>query len=157
MNGITDTCMKKPWVLSYPLSAQKLRWSDWTDAQADLSLCWAHRWFCLFCRAQAQIVLIQSSAVSRLATWRPWPLSRYSVFRHSGKVQFLKGYPYRIPGPTTLQHPQPTQKRFMPRYSHVIQIRMTFPRVQYKIPYFQNLPSKAKYSPGSWDIFPIEY
>ena len=29
--------MKKPWVLGYPL-----------DAQADLSLCWAHRSFCFF-------------------------------------------------------------------------------------------------------------
>ena len=28
-------------------------WSDWADAQADLSLCWAHRsfcWFCLICK-----------------------------------------------------------------------------------------------------------
>ena len=34
--------MKKAWVLSYPLSAQRRLWSDWTDAQADLSLRWAH-------------------------------------------------------------------------------------------------------------------
>ena len=34
--------MKKPWVLSYPLSAQQRHWSDLADAQADLSLCWAH-------------------------------------------------------------------------------------------------------------------
>ena len=34
--------MKKAWVLSYPLNAQHRLWSDWTDAQADLSLCWAH-------------------------------------------------------------------------------------------------------------------
>ena len=26
--------MKKAWVLSYPLSAQRRLWSDWTDAQA---------------------------------------------------------------------------------------------------------------------------
>ena len=30
--------MKKPWVLSYPLSAQRRLWSDWADAQADLSI-----------------------------------------------------------------------------------------------------------------------
>ena len=30
---------KKPWALSYPLSAQ---WSDWAD---DLSLCWVHSHF----------------------------------------------------------------------------------------------------------------
>ena len=34
--------MKKAWVLSYPLSAQWRLWSDWADAQADLSLHWAH-------------------------------------------------------------------------------------------------------------------
>ena len=37
--------MKKAWVLSYPLSAQRRRWSDWADAQAALSLCWAHTHF----------------------------------------------------------------------------------------------------------------
>ena len=31
-------CMKKPWVLSYPLRTQRRLWSDWADAQADLSL-----------------------------------------------------------------------------------------------------------------------
>ena len=35
-------CMKKAWVLSYPLSIQQKLWSDWTDAQADLSLRWVH-------------------------------------------------------------------------------------------------------------------
>ena len=38
-------CMKKPWILSYPLSAQQRLWSDWADAQADLSLRWAHSHF----------------------------------------------------------------------------------------------------------------
>ena len=37
--------MKKAWVLSYPLSAQGRLWSDWVDAQADLSLRWAHSHF----------------------------------------------------------------------------------------------------------------
>ena len=31
-------CTKKAWVLSYPLNAQQRLWSDWADAQADLSL-----------------------------------------------------------------------------------------------------------------------
>ena len=34
--------MKKDWVFSYPLSAQRRLWSDWADAQADLNLRWAH-------------------------------------------------------------------------------------------------------------------
>ena len=37
--------MKKAWVLSYPLSAQRRFWSDWADAQANLSLRWAHSHF----------------------------------------------------------------------------------------------------------------
>ena len=37
--------MKKAWVLSYPMSAQRRLRSDWVDAQADLSLRWAHRHF----------------------------------------------------------------------------------------------------------------
>ena len=34
--------MKKAWIFSYPLSAQRRLLSDWVDAQADLSLRWAH-------------------------------------------------------------------------------------------------------------------
>ena len=34
--------MKKHWTLSYPLSAQGRLWSDLADAQANLSLRWAH-------------------------------------------------------------------------------------------------------------------
>ena len=37
--------IKKHWVLSHPLSAQQRLWSDWADAQADLSLRWAHSHF----------------------------------------------------------------------------------------------------------------
>ena len=37
--------MKKAWVLIYPLSAKRRLWSDWADAQADLSLRWAHSHF----------------------------------------------------------------------------------------------------------------
>ena len=39
---------KKASVLSYPLSAQQRLWSDWADAQANLSLRCAHRSFCWF-------------------------------------------------------------------------------------------------------------
>ena len=44
--------MKKAWVLSYPLSAQRRFWSDWADAQADLSLRWAHTHFVGFVVSQ---------------------------------------------------------------------------------------------------------
>ena len=36
----------------YSCAQQRLR-SDWVDAHADLSLCWAHRSFCWFCHAAA--------------------------------------------------------------------------------------------------------
>ena len=52
--------MKKAWVLSYPLGAQRrLRsaWADWADAKADLSLRCAHMSFCRFCHALAQLSL----------------------------------------------------------------------------------------------------
>ena len=49
--------MKKHWILIYPLSAQQRLWSDWVNAQADLSLRWAHRSFCWFCHAAAQILV----------------------------------------------------------------------------------------------------
>ena len=44
--------LKKPWVLSYPLSAQRRHWSDWADAQVDLSLRWAHSHFVGFVMRQ---------------------------------------------------------------------------------------------------------
>ena len=46
--------MKKAWDLSYPLSALRSLCSDWADAEADLSLRWAHMPFCWFCHAAAR-------------------------------------------------------------------------------------------------------
>ena len=51
--------MEKPWVLSYLLSAQRRLWSDWVDAQADLSLRWAHMSFCWFCRVAAHLIPVR--------------------------------------------------------------------------------------------------
>ena len=50
-------CLKKAWVLNYPLSVQQRLWSDLVDAQADLSLPWAHMPFCWFCHALAHVIL----------------------------------------------------------------------------------------------------
>ena len=44
--------MKKAWGLSYPLSPQQRFWSDWADAQAYLSLRWAHTHFVGFVTRQ---------------------------------------------------------------------------------------------------------
>ena len=51
--GVFAVHMKKVWVPSYPLSAQRRLWSDWADAQADLSLRWAHVPLCWFCHEAA--------------------------------------------------------------------------------------------------------
>ena len=47
--------LEKARVLSYPLSAQQRFWSDWVDAQADLSLRYAHMPFCWFCHDAAHM------------------------------------------------------------------------------------------------------
>ena len=54
-SNIFTVRMKKAWVLSYPLSAQWRLWSDWTDAQADLSLRWAHSHFVGFVMSQLNL------------------------------------------------------------------------------------------------------
>ena len=51
--------MKNAWIHSYPLSAQQRLWSDWVDAEADLSLRWLQRSFCWFCDAAAQMCLLK--------------------------------------------------------------------------------------------------
>ena len=49
---------------SHPLRAQRRLWSDWMDAQSDMSLRWVHISFCLFCHASAQMVLMNSAIFS---------------------------------------------------------------------------------------------
>ena len=48
--------VKKAWVLGYPLRTQQRLWSDWADAEADLSLRWVNRSFCWFCHLAAHNV-----------------------------------------------------------------------------------------------------
>ena len=49
--------MKKAWVLSYLLSAQRRLWSDWANAQVDLSLRWAHSHFVRFVMSRLILLL----------------------------------------------------------------------------------------------------
>ena len=60
--------MKKAWVLSYPLSAQRRLWSDWADGQVDLCLRWAHSHFVgfvmrrlIYCRCYKSLNFGQSA------------------------------------------------------------------------------------------------
>ena len=56
IHSVWSVFTKKAWVFSYPLSAQRRLWLDWADAQADLSLRWAHMPFWWFCHVVAQMV-----------------------------------------------------------------------------------------------------
>ena len=56
-------CMKKAWVLSYPLSTQQKLWSDWVDAQVDPSLRWAQL-FCWFCHEAAHLWIAKPASLS---------------------------------------------------------------------------------------------
>ena len=47
------------------LHADSEDWSDWADAQADLSLRWARRSYCWFCHAPAQSELWKEGRTSR--------------------------------------------------------------------------------------------
>ena len=81
--------MKIPWVLRYALSAQRRLWSDWADAQADMSLRWAHSHFVGFVMPR----LICTVWVGSLVCIDPWSRRKasneesamsiwmYSVFR----------------------------------------------------------------------------
>ena len=52
--------MKKAWVLSYPLNAQRRLCSDWAYAPSDLSLRWAHMPLCWFCHEVAQMSFLKT-------------------------------------------------------------------------------------------------
>ena len=90
--------MNKAWILSYPLNAQRRLWSDWADAQADLSLCCAHSHFvgfvmrrlkfeycCLFYHAVKCPKDAEGMANSvDLKQCRPWSdCSKFKLFAHA--------------------------------------------------------------------------
>ena len=58
--------MKKAWVLSYPLSPQ---WRLWVDAQADLSLRWAHSNFVGFVMSRLKCLRRPAVYAFDLITW----------------------------------------------------------------------------------------
>ena len=75
---VFTVCMKKAWVLSYPFSAQRRLWSDSADAQADLSLRWAHSHFVgfvmlqLICKQQwCRSAFASTQFDQRLCYWLP--------------------------------------------------------------------------------------
>ena len=77
--------MQNPWVLSYPLSAERRLWSDWADAQADLSLRWAHTHFVSFVmsRLNYQVPLLHLLNTV-LIFWDWWPCIQFTILRRTG-------------------------------------------------------------------------
>ena len=55
--------MKEYWAFNYLLCTHWRLWSDWVDAQSDLSLRWAHMSFCCFCRTVARVLCMISIVI----------------------------------------------------------------------------------------------
>ena len=75
--------MKKAWVLSYSLSAQRRLLSDWADAQPVLSHRWAHMPFCWFYHEVAQIYFIEcveNISFFTSAYWWYFQYMRWNIF-----------------------------------------------------------------------------
>ena len=94
--------MKKPWIRSYSLSAQWRLWSDWADAQADLSLLGSSS-FCWFChlymshlRLLVQIALnlenLFGQSILSLEIWHFGRHNQLKLFPHYR--QFLPCSPF---------------------------------------------------------------
>ena len=84
--------MKKAWVLSYPMSAQRRLWSDWVDAQAHLSLRWAHLPFCWFCHGASQLMMQLLLEIAR--KWhnlRPYPASGIKKKNNKRHIECISG------------------------------------------------------------------
>ena len=103
--------MKKAWVLSYPMSAQRSLWSDWADAQAYLSLRWVHSHFASFVMSCLNWAASSEFVSSSIPSWQiltahaqPFrgardlafclkvPLDSLLVWASSGVLARLHGY-----------------------------------------------------------------
>ena len=73
--------LKKARILSYPLSAQQRLWSDWVDAQADLSFRWVYMPFCWFCHDVAQMMSVWR--IFNFKFWITFKDSSLNVNNHS--------------------------------------------------------------------------
>ena len=54
----SESSLCAQWVAKDPNFLQRRLWSDWADAQAELSLRWAYRSLCCFCRAAAKFMTV---------------------------------------------------------------------------------------------------
>ena len=75
---VLAVCMKRAWVLSYPLSTQQRLWSD---AQTDLSLRWAQSHFVSF--VMSRLIYCQIKATHLLQITYIWDLNVCSLLEKS--------------------------------------------------------------------------
>ena len=81
--------MEKIWVLCYISNAQRRLWTDWPDAQADLSLRWAHI-HCWFCHVAAHMFHIVAKSVLEVYLILNWLLKvAFSYFKSFGPFDLL--------------------------------------------------------------------
>ena len=99
--GISESSLCAQWVAKGPkLSAcgHRRLWSHWADAQADLSLRWAHMPFCWFCHEAAQMCLrIQSDLHVKywFSEYRLHDLKYKQTWNYSNPKNDLQVYMYR--------------------------------------------------------------
>ena len=75
--------MKKVWILNYLLSAQRRLWSDWVDAQADLTLRWVHMPFCQLkydVKSPTQGIPVIEDLLCTLFSHRKFPLGMQETY-----------------------------------------------------------------------------
>ena len=115
---VFSVCMKKAWGLSYPLSAQRWLWSDWADAQADLSLRWAHSHFVGFVMSQFNYLLSLSASQKLFFVMCPWERQNSGDWGCKSIFVFLVLLPYKSAVPNSGKSPRETAwlsaSRFLP-------------------------------------------
>ena len=83
--------MKKAWVLSYPLSAQRKLWTDWADAQVALSLRWGHTHFVGFVMRRLIFNFKSDRKIPYTVGWLSvWQVNLSVIFKHL--QQWIIGY-----------------------------------------------------------------
>ena len=78
----SESSLCAQWIAKNPsfLHADNEDWSDWADAQADLSLGWAHISVCWFCRVVAQIRFVPPvKTQNSLHIWAVWSESSLKI------------------------------------------------------------------------------
>ena len=113
-----ESSLSALWVAKEPsfLQADSEDWSDWADAQADLSLRWAHMPFCWFCHDAAHFVIYRnvqafgpglqwsSYKVSWCNAWwyiticgqKTWTYKCDFQFRWWNKIKYGRTHQYQI-------------------------------------------------------------